>query len=212
PARVRLAASDPHVPRQRRRKSDLAPARGRGRQLRCRLLPRRGRALERRRARDATRVRVPPRRYAVPRPARGGRAPRRRRGRHALARPRPARTRPRPRFRRVGVVTSGRRAVGRIMNSSHLLATVNLVLGGLVFLLGFVILRENPRQRLSRVVSLMLFFGGFGAVLAALSLLVPGKADTAGLQSNVAYVWELFFPTAFLLASIFPEERSFARP
>ena len=97
-------------------------------------------------------------------------------------------------------------------DSSHLLATVNLVLGGLVFLLGFVILRENPRQRLNRVVSLMLFFGGFGAVLAALSLLVPGKAGTAGLQTNVAYVWELFFPTAFLLASIFPEERSFARP
>ena len=98
------------------------------------------------------------------------------------------------------------------MQSSQLLATVNLVLGGLVFLLGFVILRENPRQRLNRVVSLMLFFGGFGAVLAALSLLVPGKADTAGLQSNVAYVWELFFPTAFLLASVFPEERAFARP
>ncbi len=97
-------------------------------------------------------------------------------------------------------------------NSSHLLATVNLVLGGLVFLLGFVILRENPRQRLNRVVSLMLFFGGFGAVLAALSLLVPGKAGAAGLQTNVSYVWELFFPTAFLLASIFPEERAFARP
>ncbi len=97
-------------------------------------------------------------------------------------------------------------------NSSHLLATVNLVLGGLVFLLGFVILRENPRQRLNRVVSLMLFFGGFGAVLAALSLLVPGEAGAAGLQTNVSYVWELFFPTAFLLASIFPEERAFARP
>lgn len=97
-------------------------------------------------------------------------------------------------------------------NSSQILATVNLVLGGLVFLLGFVILRENRRQRLNRVVSLMLFFGGFGAVLAALSLLVPGRTGVAGLQSNVAYVWELFFPTAFLLASIFPEERPFTRP
>ena len=97
-------------------------------------------------------------------------------------------------------------------NSSQVLATVNLVLGGLVFLLGFVILRENPRQRLNRVVSLMLFFGGFGAVLAALSLLVPGTGGGAGLQGNVAYVWELFFPTAFLLASIFPEERPFTRP
>ena len=97
-------------------------------------------------------------------------------------------------------------------NSSQVLATVNLVLGGLVFLLGFVILRENPRQRLNRVVSLMLFFGGFGAVLAALSLLVPGTGGGAGLQANVAYIWELFFPTAFLLASIFPEERPFTRP
>ncbi len=98
------------------------------------------------------------------------------------------------------------------MDSSQLLATVNLVLGGLVFLLGFVILRENPHQRLNRVVSMMLFFGGLGAVLAALTLLVPGKGEGAGLQSNVAYLWELFFPTAFLLASVFPEERAFARP
>ena len=97
-------------------------------------------------------------------------------------------------------------------DSSHLLATVNLVLGGLVFLLGFVILRENPHQRLNRVTSLMLFFGGLGAVLAALTLLVPGKGDGAGLQANVAYLWELFFPTAFLFASIFPEERAFVRP
>jgi len=96
-------------------------------------------------------------------------------------------------------------------NSSHLLATVNLVLGGLVFLLGFVILRENPRQRLNRVVSMMLFFGGLGGVLAALTLLVPGTGEGAGLQSNVAYVWELFFPTAFLLASVFPEERAFTQ-
>jgi serine phosphatase RsbU (regulator of sigma subunit) len=96
-------------------------------------------------------------------------------------------------------------------NSSHLLATVNLVLGGLVFLLGFVILRENPHQRLNRVVSMMLFFGGLGAVLAALTLLVPGKGEGAGLQTNVAYVWELFFPTAFLLASVFPEERAFTQ-
>ncbi len=97
-------------------------------------------------------------------------------------------------------------------DGSHLLATVNLVLGGLVFLLGFVILRENPHQRLNRVVSMMLFFGGLGAVLAALTLLVPGERSGAGLQSNVAYLWELFFPTAFLLASVFPEERAFARP
>jgi len=97
-------------------------------------------------------------------------------------------------------------------DSSHLLATVNLVLGGLVFLLGFVILRENPHQRLNRITSSLLFLGGLGAVLAALTLLVPSNSPGAGLQSNVSYLWELFFPTAFLLASVFPEERAFVRP
>lgn len=91
------------------------------------------------------------------------------------------------------------------------LATGNLVLGGLVFLLGLVILRENPGQRLNRVVSLLLFFGGFGAVLSALSLLAPAGSAGAALPETAAYLWELFFPTAFLLASIFPEERAFTR-
>lgn len=93
----------------------------------------------------------------------------------------------------------------------HLLASGNLVLGGLVFLLGLVILRENTGQRLNRVVSAMLFFGGFGAVLSALSLLIPAAQPGVDLQANVAYVWELFFPTAFVFASVFPEERPFTR-
>src|SRR5580765_2245108 len=96
-------------------------------------------------------------------------------------------------------------------NSSHLLATVNLVLGGLVFLLGLVILRENPRQRLNRIVSMLLFFGGFAAVLAGLALQLPPNSRGAGLLGNAALLWELFFPTAFVLASIFPEEREFLR-
>lgn len=95
---------------------------------------------------------------------------------------------------------------------SQWLATLNLVLSGLVFLLGLVILRENPRHRLNRVVALLLFCGSFGAVLSALTLLLPNGADGTGLQTPVAYVWQLFFPSALLLASLFPEERSFTRP
>src|SRR5687768_11781704 len=105
------------------------------------------------------------------------------------------------------------------MNSLLVLATVNLVLGGLVFLLGLLILRENPRQRLNRVVALMMFFGGFGALLTAISLL-PGRALTgaaaAGAPSDTvqhfAYLWEFFFPSLFLFASLFPHERPFTRP
>src|SRR6185503_20536363 len=98
------------------------------------------------------------------------------------------------------------------MRSFTLLATVNLCLGGLVFLLGLLILRENPRQRLNRVVAMMLFFGGFGSVLAALSFLGSGAAAggaaatgataagsaartvaTPESTQNFAYLWEFFF-------------------
>jgi sigma-B regulation protein RsbU (phosphoserine phosphatase) len=104
------------------------------------------------------------------------------------------------------------------MNSFRLLATLNLCLGGLVFLLGLVILRENPRQRLNRVVAMMLFFGGLGSILAALSFLSAGPGATAAASGaaqrsvqNFSYLWEFFFPTLFLFASLFPEERGFTR-
>lgn len=101
------------------------------------------------------------------------------------------------------------------MNASLILATLNMALGGLVFLLGFVILRENPAQRLNRVVALMLFFGGLGAILAATTFLssVGARPDAARVDvlQNLAYVWEFYFPTIFLFANIFPAERAWVR-
>jgi serine phosphatase RsbU (regulator of sigma subunit) len=96
-------------------------------------------------------------------------------------------------------------------NSTYLLASVTLVLGGLVFLLGLVILRENSHQRLNRIVSLLLFFGGFGTVLAGFALLQPAASHSTDAVEKAALFWELFFPTAFVLASIFPEEHVFLR-
>ena len=99
------------------------------------------------------------------------------------------------------------------MDSHLALSTLNLGLGGLVFLLGLVILRENPHQRVNRLVAMMLFFGGFGAVLAGLSFLGGGTRTSAqqapDLLTNMAYVWEFFFPTLFAFASVFPDERGF---
>src|SRR5262245_8962796 len=106
------------------------------------------------------------------------------------------------------------------MRSFFLLATLNLALGGLVFLLGLLILRENPRQRLNRVVSVMLFFGGLGSVLTALSFLstrpavgaaLAAATTTRGPTQNFEFLWEFFFPSLFLFASLFPAERSFTR-
>ncbi len=102
------------------------------------------------------------------------------------------------------------------MKSFVILATLNLVLGGLVFLLGLVILRENPRQKLNRVVAFMLFFGGLGSILAALGFLAARSGAEAagfraGLLTHFSYLWEFFFPTLFLFASVFPTERPFTR-
>ncbi len=103
------------------------------------------------------------------------------------------------------------------MNPIVVLSTALLGLGGLVLLLGVVILRENSAQRLNRIVAAMLFFGGFGAVLAGIGYLAgrTGASLTAAtgpdLLQSMAYVWELFFPTLFLFASVFPEERGFTR-
>ncbi len=104
------------------------------------------------------------------------------------------------------------------MNVNLLLATLNLCLGGLVFLLGLVIFRENPSERVNRLVASMLFCGGFGAVIAAIGLLAGRSASSAvggqavsDLLQNVAYVWEFYFPTLFMFASIFPTERGYAR-
>jgi sigma-B regulation protein RsbU (phosphoserine phosphatase) len=95
-------------------------------------------------------------------------------------------------------------------NSFFLLATLNLSLGGLAFLLGLLILRENSRQRLNRVVTLMLFFGGIGSILAAITFLQRKTSPSSSVQ-HFAYLWEFFFPALFLFACIFPEEKRFLR-
>ena len=104
------------------------------------------------------------------------------------------------------------------MNLNLLLSTLNLSLGGLVLLLGLVIFRENPGQRLNRLVALTLFFGGVGAMLATTAFVstragAPANAGRAAadLLQNFSYLWEFFFPTLFMFASVFPEERRFAR-
>ena len=104
------------------------------------------------------------------------------------------------------------------MNSYFLLATMNLALGGLVILLGILILRENPRQKLNLVVAMMLFFGGLGSILGALGFVEahPGLETEGGPVSrnfyeNFAYLWEFFFPALLLFASVFPRERPFTR-
>jgi hypothetical protein len=96
------------------------------------------------------------------------------------------------------------------------IATLYLIVGGLVFLLGIVILREAPREKANRATALMLFFGGLGSVLGAIGFIVEGAAPvkgaaTADLLRSFNYLWELFFPSLLYFACVFPAENRIVR-
>ncbi|HMB68284.1 MAG TPA: hypothetical protein VKU85_03195, partial [bacterium] len=87
-------------------------------------------------------------------------------------------------------------------------ATAYLTCGALMLFLGFVILRENPRQRVNRATAAMLVFGGLGPILGAYSTLSDRVAAEHRVFQDVfgqfAFLWEFFFPSALLFALVFP--------
>lgn len=82
-----------------------------------------------------------------------------------------------------------------------------------LFLLGMVILRENFHSRVNRTTALMLFFGGMGALFAAVGTTLSAVETTLPGQRwyNLFYLWELFFPQLVLFSLVFPTETDFAR-
>ncbi|HMI30531.1 MAG TPA: GAF domain-containing SpoIIE family protein phosphatase [Candidatus Limnocylindrales bacterium] len=95
-------------------------------------------------------------------------------------------------------------------------ATLYLIVGGLVFLLGIVILREAPREKANRATALMLFFGGLGSVLGAISFILEGaggstRPSNTDLLRSFNYLWELFFPSLLYFACVFPSENRLIR-
>lgn len=94
-----------------------------------------------------------------------------------------------------------------------LLSTIFFLIGALIFLLGVLIFREAPRQRINFVVSMMLFFAGFGAVLGASGLLAERQSLDSGAYAyfvhTFGYLWEFFFPFLLLFALIYPTENRF---
>jgi sigma-B regulation protein RsbU (phosphoserine phosphatase) len=86
-------------------------------------------------------------------------------------------------------------------------ASFYLIVGGLVFLLGIVILREAPREKANRATALMLFFGGLGSVLGAIGFILSeagGARAGTDLLRSFNYLWELFFPSLLYFACVFP--------
>jgi len=95
-------------------------------------------------------------------------------------------------------------------------ATLYLIVGGLAFLLGIVILREAPREKANRATALMLFFGGLGSVLGAIGFIVQGAGGASrpggtDLLRSFNYLWELFFPSLLYFACVFPSPNRLIR-
>jgi serine phosphatase RsbU (regulator of sigma subunit) len=86
-------------------------------------------------------------------------------------------------------------------------ATAYLTCGALMLFLGFVVLRENPRQRVNRATAAMLVFGGLGPMLGAYSTLTDEVAGSPLFQdvfAQFAFFWEFYFPSVLLFALVFP--------
>lgn len=101
------------------------------------------------------------------------------------------------------------------MNPTLLGASLYLVCGGALFLLGVLVLYENPGDRLHRITAAMMFFGGFGPLLLGAGKILlyqeTGTLFGSDLTTSFSYTWQLFFPSLLLFALVFPNERSILR-
>jgi hypothetical protein len=108
------------------------------------------------------------------------------------------------------------------MSSEGLQVGIFLAGGLLLMLLGVVIFRENPGRRLNRITAAMLFFAGLGSLLAAIGSNLaeiyaadPTEAAEGGSTftrlTELAVLWEFFFPTLVYFSLTFPRESNTLR-
>ena len=96
------------------------------------------------------------------------------------------------------------------MSLSSFAAAIYLIIGIGLFFLALIIIRENPKARINKVTSLMLFFAGLGPVMGVcgtiLSAVYPEFSESVFYQ-NMFHLWQFFFPQLLLFSLIFPEEK-----
>ena len=103
------------------------------------------------------------------------------------------------------------------MNLQILVISVYLACGAILLFLGGVIFKEDPKNRVNRATSLMLFFAGLGPLLASLGIFLTSGNGAAPLVAsspfthNIFYVWEFFFPSLLLFSLVFPEQNSYLK-
>lgn len=98
------------------------------------------------------------------------------------------------------------------MNLQLAIAVIYLACATLLFIIAFLVFREDPRKRLNRITALMFGFAACGPLFYGLGIFAGGAFPERSAIYNIVYVWELFFPQLVFFALVFPKEsRSFNR-
>ncbi len=95
------------------------------------------------------------------------------------------------------------------MTLAYIISLLYLTLGIVLILLGLIILKENPKQRIHRITSVMMFFAGIGPIFGAFGLLLQTSPESSAIIEpfrKVFILWEFFFPTMLLFSFVFPRE------
>ena len=97
-----------------------------------------------------------------------------------------------------------------VMNAIQFISVIYLTLGVLILLLGILIFRENPNQRLNRVTGSMMFFAAIAPIMSSFSMLIQQVHAAPEFDLSFFYkvflMWEFFFPQLLLFSLLFPRE------
>lgn len=98
------------------------------------------------------------------------------------------------------------------MNLGQLTSLIFLASGLILFVLAVIIYRENPGNRLNRVVAAMLSFAGIAPLSTAIyKSVIEGATGVPAWVGNMFYIWEFFFPALLYFSAIFPEPQPIYR-
>jgi len=84
-----------------------------------------------------------------------------------------------------------------------------LTLGVVLWLLGFMIINEDKKQRINRITGIMMFLAGTGPIFGGFGLLIQSTASAPvdfEPFRRLFLIWEFFFPQMLLFSFVFPRE------
>lgn len=99
------------------------------------------------------------------------------------------------------------------MDITLLTSIVYLTVGVLLSLIGILIFRENPAQRINRATAVMILLAALAPIMGAFGLLISRMNGQLKLDielfKRIFLIWEFFFPQLLYFSLIFPRERKY---